>query len=445
MHPAGDEAVVVGAGIGGLCAAAALAPHVGRVWLLERDRLPRAPAVRRGVPQGAHVHNLLAGGQKALEELFPGIVADVLSAGAVEIRFGLDDRGEAPGHVPGKSDTGFSGMAMSRPLLEHCVRQRVAALPNVTLIEGAHVTKLLSRSDPSRIDGVEYEDELETSSTLNADVVLDCSGSGELSLSAVRAAGLPPPKESVIDVGLGYATATFEAPQEASLNDWRMVTTLADPTRNTCGALLNPIEGNRWMVTAAGRRKDAPLPSPDAFRAFISALWSPTIHRAIAGAERLGEVKRFIFPASVWRHWEPSQLPHGLIPFADAICRFNPSFGQGVSVAAQEAVILRHELARGGDDLCARFLRGAVKFLETPWTMVENRDFSMPGTIGTAPADLQARLQHMGDLQRLAATDPQVGLLLFEVRSLLRPISSFYDTALLHRIAASQAADRIGA
>ena len=44
------HAVVIGAGMGGLAAAAAVAHHAGRVTILERDDLPSSPSARAGVP-----------------------------------------------------------------------------------------------------------------------------------------------------------------------------------------------------------------------------------------------------------------------------------------------------------------------------------------------------------------------------------------------------------
>src|SRR5690349_24783781 len=67
----GRRAVVVGAGIGGLAAAGALAQHFERVDILERDGLATSVAPRSGTPQDRHPHGLLAGGLRALDQIFP--------------------------------------------------------------------------------------------------------------------------------------------------------------------------------------------------------------------------------------------------------------------------------------------------------------------------------------------------------------------------------------
>src|ERR1043166_3243888 len=94
------QAIVVGAGMGGLTAARALSDHFERVLVLERDALGPVPEARTGTPQAHHVHALLAGGQEAFEDLFPGFKTDLAAVGAVPVRSGLDVRTERPGYDP---------------------------------------------------------------------------------------------------------------------------------------------------------------------------------------------------------------------------------------------------------------------------------------------------------------------------------------------------------
>ena len=94
------QAVVVGAGMAGLSAARVLADHFEHVTVLERDILPQDACHRSGAPQSRHVHALLGGGQRALDDLFPALEEDLVTAGAVQLRVGLDVRLEMPGFDP---------------------------------------------------------------------------------------------------------------------------------------------------------------------------------------------------------------------------------------------------------------------------------------------------------------------------------------------------------
>jgi 2-polyprenyl-6-methoxyphenol hydroxylase-like FAD-dependent oxidoreductase len=144
----GKQAVVVGAGIGGLAAAGALSDHFERVVVLERDTLPPDAAHRAGVPQSRHIHGLLAGGQRALGELFPGFEQDLACAGAVPLRVTLDVRIEMPGYDPfPQRDLGFVTYSMSRPLIELVVRRRVERHAKITLRPRCRVRGLVPSAD----------------------------------------------------------------------------------------------------------------------------------------------------------------------------------------------------------------------------------------------------------------------------------------------------------
>jgi hypothetical protein len=177
--------------------------------------------------------------------------------------------------------------------------------------------------------------------------------------------------------------------------------------------------------------------------AFARQLRQPTIYHAIEHAKRLGEVTRFGFPESVYRHYERIEgFPRGLLAFGDAMCRFNPVYGQGMSVAAQEAVALRRLLsARAGeadplDGLASPFFAAAAAAIENPWFGAAIPDFAHPQTRGTRPDNFPAMLKFGMGLIRLAARDPDVHRLTAEVQSLLKPRSAYRDPELVQRILA---------
>jgi 2-polyprenyl-6-methoxyphenol hydroxylase-like FAD-dependent oxidoreductase len=174
----GKQAVVVGAGIGGLGAAGALADHFERVVVLERDTLPLDAAHRAGIPQSRHIHGLLAGGQRALAELFPGFEQDLACAGAVPLRVTLDVRIEMPGYDPfPQRDLGFVTYSMSRPLIELVVRRRVERRANITLRPRCRVRDLISSADRTAVIAVCFENADGERETLPADLAMGIGGS----------------------------------------------------------------------------------------------------------------------------------------------------------------------------------------------------------------------------------------------------------------------------
>ncbi len=443
--PLARHALVIGSGMAGLAAAAALAMHFENVTVVERDELPPDVSPRKGTPQDKHVHGLLAGGQYALESLLPGFEQDFVSRGAVPYRAGWGLCVERPGHDPHfpRRDLGWTLYLATRPLLEFTVRQRVEALPNVKIRPGCRVIEITATPDGRQVTGLRCECPGNAIQTCAADLVVDASGRGAPTLGLLRSVGLPEPEESHIGVDLHYATAEFAVPKGWSA-DWKMVLT-AGPVPQEVSALAE-MEGGRWLVTLTGRGEQRPPADRAGYLAYARGLYTQTIHDAIKDAEPLTGIARFGIRESVWRHFERLPLPRGLLPIGDAICRLNPIHGKGMSVAAIEAHLLHQVLAARADspdpldNLAEALLSEAQPLIETAWNMAALRDFSFPGTRGTRPDDLEDAGKLFGALDRLSARDAGVHKLMLQVSHLMRPPSVFDDPALVRRVKAEIAA-----
>jgi len=442
----GKRAVVVGAGMVGLPAARAVADYFEEVVVLERDTLPLDASYRAGTPQARHTHGLLGGGQRALGELFRGFEEDLAAAGAVPVRVGLDLRLERPGFDPfPKRDLGLTAYAMSRPLIEFTLRQRVAQHPNITIREHCRARDLVPSPGNDGVSAIRFVNSGGRAETLAADLVVEASGRGSLVCGLLESIGRARPDEATIGVDITYATAVFAIPDDAPA-DWAGVMTFDSPARGGLGGIMLPLEGNCWIVTLVGRHGDKPPDDRDGFLDYAKQLRTPTIHDAIRKAEQLGDIARFGFPASVWRRFDQlEEFPHGLLPFGDSICRFNPVYGQGMSVAAQQASLLHellHERAGGCDafaGLASAFFAEAATLIETPWALAAIPDLAHPETTGERPEDLEQALDFSEALNRLAAEDPAVHKLLFEVLHLLKPRSALHDPDLVERAKAMAA------
>jgi 2-polyprenyl-6-methoxyphenol hydroxylase-like FAD-dependent oxidoreductase len=182
---------------------------------------------------------------------------------------------------------------------------------------------------------------------------------------------------------------------------------------------------------------------------YAQKLSTPAIYNATKNAKRLSEVARYGFPTSQWRHFgRLDSFPRGLLPIGDAICRLNPVYGQGITVAVQEANMLRRLLGANGlrEDsfatLSHEFLTEAETLIEGPWAMSAVPDFVYPQTRGERPKDLEERLRSQGAYLRLATRDPAVNELLTEVRHLLKPLSALKEPDLVRRVEEEMATER---
>jgi len=306
------------------------------------------------------------------------------------------------------------------------------------------VLEIVASPDRKAVAGVRYEDAEGHARELDADLVVDASGRAIPTLSFLERMGAAKPAETEIRVDVGYASAIFE-PSSGS-RDWLGVMHLGTPPDKGWGALILPIEKGRWLVEL-GRRPAGEMPADiESFVAFTRTLRTQTVYEAIRTAKPVTDVARLGFPASVRRDFQKLvDWPRGLVPLADSICRFNPLFGQGMSVAAMEAVALGKEIgdrARSADPLAglARdFLDGIQDLLEAPWGVAIS-DFAYPHTTGDRPPDIEQRLRYGQALVRLAAEDADVHKLMVEVAQLIKPPSALREPALKDRIMRMMAA-----
>ena len=438
----GKRAVVIGAGIAGLAAAGALSSYFEQVLVLERDGLSSATAPRPGASQGWHAHGLLVGGLMALGELYPALGDDFLRAGAVPLRVNADLREEFPDRDPmPQRDFGISGYTMSRPLIERVLRRRALQQNNISIRQNSDVVAIAADTANRRVTGVRCSTAGSNAhDMIAADLVVDASGRGQLTGELLQSIGLPRPRETAIGIDLCYTTAILPRPDDAP-TDWSIVLTQPDAPRSSRRAVMIPIEGHRWMLTVAGRGTERPPAEWHPLLDYVQGLSTQTIYHAVHQLRPVGRLARFLLPESVRRHFEELQaMPDALVPIGDAICRFNPVYGQGMSVAAREAVLLHHLLgARASltDPLCGlgkEFLAEASPLIDTPWNMAALPDFAYPDTRGDRPEDLERSLKFAGALARIAVRDEAVQRLLIEVWHLIRPHSVLAEPELMQRV-----------
>lgn len=378
------------------------------------------------------MHALMTGGLIALTELFPDLQIVLENAGAVPMRSALDVRIERPGFDPfPMRDLNIRNFAISRSTLEFGLRQCAIKHANIEVQSECRVTGIATSADGTVAEGVNFHGADRVTQTLPADLVIDASGRGALTLAVLKSTGRANPTETAIGVDVGYSTATYEIPDDAP-RGWKGVMTFPLMPQSSRGGLLLPFEGKRWMVSLGGRGDDKPPGDEAGFLDYARQLRTPTIYNAIREATRIGEISRYVFPQSMRRHFELIQgWPRGLLPVGDSICQFNPLYGQGMSVAAKEAVLLRRLLvqSRGASDpiatLAPAFFSEVSTLLDTPWVMAAIPDFIFPETVGQRPSDLQRNLKFAAALTRLAARRPDVHKLMVEVQNLVKPRSVY--------------------
>ena len=237
-----DHAVVLGGSIAGLLAARVLADAYAEVTVLDRDALTPGVAPRRGVPQGRHIHALLARGQSALEELFPGFTEELVAHGAPVGDMLGDARLLLGGHRLARAETGLRVVSVSRPLLEDRIRARVRTLRAVSFAPPCDVVGLRPSHDGRRVTGVRVLRRADASAeeTLTADLVVDATGRGSRTPRWLASLGFGRPKEEQVRVDVGYATRRYRLPADGLNGDLACV-----PARRPIDCVAAPLPGSK--------------------------------------------------------------------------------------------------------------------------------------------------------------------------------------------------------
>jgi 2-polyprenyl-6-methoxyphenol hydroxylase-like FAD-dependent oxidoreductase len=419
MAKLGEHAVVLGASMGGLLAARVLADFYDSVTVVERDVLPDDPANRRGVPQGRHVHALLGRGSQILAELFPGLLDELVAAGAPVLDF--TDLSKALFSFAGHQLVGSGRFRNtpplffpSRPLLEGLVRRRLRDTANVTLLEDYDFVDLTSTTARDRVTGARIRPrDGDGERVLTCDLVADATGRGARTVAFLDTLGYGRPAEDQVGVRLVYSSQLLRIPPD-TLKEL-MVLVGPVPGRPT-GMALFGYENDSWMFTLLGMAGREPPTEPAEMLAFAEGLAPAHVLAAIGAAEPLTEVCRFRYPESRWRRYDKMRrFPAGLVVVGDAICSFNPIYGQGMTVAALEALALQRCLRRGEDGLARRYFRAAAKPIEVAWRFAVGGDLNLPEVEGPRPLSLRLTNRYVDRLQTAAESDIVVAEQLIKV------------------------------
>lgn len=418
----GGHCVVLGASIAGLFAARVLSDTFDRVTVVDRDVLPATDENRRGVPQGRHAHAILPAGTRGLQEMFPGLLEEFEAGGVPVVREPTEMYFAPGGHLlcqEGRYADPTPTYQPTRPQLEGRIRARVRELPGVEIIDRCEAAGLLGASDGSRVAGVRIvEREGGAERELTADLVVDATGRGGRTTRWLTDLGYEPPGEDRIAVDIKYVSRTLRlAP--GTLGRRKVVIVGATPGRPT-GATFLQHEEDRWMLTLIGYGGHHPPTDPADFLEFAKPIVPSDVFEALCAAEPLDDPVAHRYPASVRRRYERlERFPDGLIVFGDAICSFNPVYGQGMSVAALQAAALRECLGRGRERLSYRFFRAAARKIEVAWQMAVGSDLALPQVEGDRPLPVRLTNAYFERLLNAAERDPALTQEFVKVSSLL--------------------------
>lgn len=424
-------------------AARVLADHYDEVVLVERDHIPPGVENRPGVPQARHLHFLMKRGLQVVDQLFPGVKADLQAAGSHVVDQGTDFRilyryGWSP-----KVKTGLEIITFTRPLLESTMRRHLTANPKITFVDGFEVAGLVLGEDRTAVTGIRIvprrrvEGETEEQ-ILRADLVVESAGRMSPTPQWLQEVGYDAPEESEVDAFWGYATRIYEPPAGWQA-DWKILLLMNRPPYQPRAGIIQPIEGGRWLVTIAGVMHDYPPTEEESFLQFARSLSSPELYNAISQAKPLTKIWGYRKTSNRLRQYDKlAKMPKGFVTLGDSVCAFNPVYGLGMTLTGMEVEELERCLraSDGGRTLDPlTFQKGVARLVTAPWALTTGEDLRWPATQG-GKITPKVKLMHwyIDQVIRLIPESPEVYTAFQEVNHMMKGPESLFRPKVLFRV-----------
>lgn len=324
-------------------------------------------------------------------------------------------------------------LSPSRPLLEWTVRRRVTAIANVRFLEAHDAVGLRATPTHDRVTGVKVVDRAaDRAATLSADLVVDATGRGSRTPVFLEELGYGRPPEDELTVQLAYACQAVRITPGAVKE--QLVGLFPEPERPKMFGLVR--NENDTHMMAFGTMAGAKPPRQRAEMLDFAADFVPAhLLEAIRTAEPQGEVVHHRVPSNRWRRYDKMRrMPDGLLVIGDAVCSFNPIYGQGMAVAAIEATVLSECLRRGDRGLPRRYFRSCARKVKVAWQNAVGSDSALPEVVGSRKISMRITNVFLERVLTATEVDPVVAEQFMRVTAMVDPPVRLLRPPVLRRV-----------
>jgi hypothetical protein len=200
--------------------------------------------------------------------------------------------------------------------------------------------------------------------------------------------------------------------------------------------IIQPVEGNRWVVTIAGVMHDYPPTDEEGFLQFAKSLSSPELYKTIEHAKPASRIWGYRKTENRLRSYDLlPRMPKGFVAMGDSVCASNPVYGLGMTIASLEAKELDKCLraSQGGRTLDPlKFQKVLAKLTAGPWALATGEDLRWPATKG-GEITAKVKLMHwyLEQVFQLIPENPEVYRRFQMVNHMLKTPESLFHPAVL--------------
>ncbi|MDE1762705.1 MAG: 2-polyprenyl-6-methoxyphenol hydroxylase-like oxidoreductase [Thaumarchaeota archaeon] len=386
------HAIVIGGSISGMISAAILSKYFEKVTIMEKDPITNLTHTRKSTPQAIHPHILLARGTRILADIFPDFIDDLIKAGAVCANISRDSEHFVEENWQPRFTSDLICYFCSRSLLESVIRNQILKNDKIIFEVDTTVLELVFDNKTKKVNGVKIkklpQNNLVNVSMLQGDLVVDAGGRNSKTIEWLCDMGFEKPEETYVNSHIGYASRYYRIQKQFD-NKTRLTIVLnRPPDFPKMGGIIS-VENDKWLVGLYSIGKDLPPTKEDEFLDFAKNLANPKVYDLIRNAEPLSQIYGYRIKGNRLIHYEKlTSWPENFIVVGDAVCTFNPFYGQGMTVAALGGQVLdacMEKYYSTKKDFGHLFQKKLSKTNSRPWLLATGEDFRWPTTTGKKP------------------------------------------------------------
>lgn len=437
------HAIVLGCGYAGMLAAKILSQHFQHVTIIERheDVFHTPPdQVRLGIPQAVHLHVLLSQGQFLLDQFMPGILEEFKQYSCPHIDWAQDTRWYGPFGVYPQYASKIKTLGFSRACLDYLMVQHIRKISNVNILIG-DVAELICSTTPGRIDSVKmHHTRINHHEILQADLIVDARGRRSNVTEILNQFGFHTLPELRVTNQIGYASRTYQF-KNHDHKPFKQFYLQVRPGHSTRGVVISPIQEDKASVTLIGLNEHKPPKDLKEFDKYLYELPNQDLQQFLKHLEPISDVTLCRNMHNV--HYQLGRMkkwPTGLIVIGDAACVLNPTYGQGMTVAAKEILLLQQTLTQLKNSPPAKqqnwertFQKNVDQILALPWSMATGED-QRSLTKDNLPFSLRLMHRYYDGVLQLAVKHPYYHTQLTSVLHMMKKPSVFFRPLTMLRV-----------